>query len=75
MTSIYPQDATTAHYSYYQEHDLHPCMKKIAQLVLKSNNKDSKLLSVSIKFSSNKFYKVATSPSLNSELILTLAQD
>ncbi|CAB3999676.1 cyclin B [Paramuricea clavata] len=75
ITDNTPWDATTAHYSHYQELDLLPCMKKTAQLILKSKNKDSKLLSISKKYNANKFYAIASSPCLASKLIFVLAQD
>ncbi|XP_028407027.1 G2/mitotic-specific cyclin-B-like [Dendronephthya gigantea] len=74
ITDNSPWDATTAHYSHYQEPELVPCMKKVAQLVLKSKNYESKLLSVSKKYSSQKFFSIASSPCLTSKLVLTLAQ-
>ena len=68
-------DATIAHYSHHQEPALLPCMKKIAKLVCKSKNKDSKLLSVSEKYKKNKFFNIATSPRLDCKWIHILALD
>ena len=50
-------------------------MKRIAQLVLKSSNKQSKLLAVTTKYNRSKFYKISSLSCLSSPRIVELAQE
>lgn len=68
-------NATVTHYSHYTEESLVPCMKRIAQLVLKSSNKQSKLLAVTTKYNRSKFYKISSLSCLSSPRIVELAQE
>lgn len=62
---------TLIHYSKYTEDDVLPIMKKIAQLVSKSNT--AKLTAIRSKYQSSKFMKISTLPELKSSIITDLA--
>lgn len=62
------------HYSSYTEHALKPCVRRLAQLVMKAKNKDSKLTAVVNKYAKHKLLKVSLSPSLTAEQINYFAE-
>ncbi|XP_028411190.1 G2/mitotic-specific cyclin-B-like [Dendronephthya gigantea] len=62
-------DSTLEHYSSYTERALKPCVRRLAQLVMKAKNKDSKLTAVANKYAKHKFLKVSLSPALASDQI------
>ncbi|CAB4015580.1 cyclin B [Paramuricea clavata] len=67
-------DATLEHYSTYSERTLKPCVRRIAQLVIKAKNKDSKLTAVTNKYAKHKFLKVSQSPSLTTDQLFYYAE-
>jgi cyclin B len=66
-------DAKMAHYSTYSEVDLKPCVKRIAELVMKMGT--AKQQAVRSKYCSSKFMRVAKDPMLKSKIISNLASD
>lgn len=67
--------STLEHYSTYTEESLKECVRRIAQLVLRAKNKDSKLTAVTNKYSKHKFFKISLSPALDSDKLFSIAED
>nr|UST29464.1 g2/mitotic-specific cyclin-B-like isoform X1 [Haliclona caerulea] len=65
---------TLEYYSTYTERHLTPCLKRIAKLVLKAKDKDSKGKAVYNKYASSKFMKISTLPCLSSSTMYDLAE-
>ncbi|XP_031565308.1 G2/mitotic-specific cyclin-B-like isoform X2 [Actinia tenebrosa] len=65
---------TLEYYSTYTETHLTTCMKRIAKLVLKTKDKDSKGKAVYNKYASSKFMKISTLTCLSSSTIFDLSE-
>lgn len=64
---------TLHHYSNYSEENLAPVMRRMATLIMKSEN--SKLQAIRTKYSTSKFNKISSIPQLKSSVITDLVKE